>query len=405
MKSLRFLDRRAGYSLGAIGLLVGMVAPAVFPAFASAGQLSSRSVEMSSSKQNDTGVKYTISFTPTATYGAFVVDFCGDSPIIGDSSCTTPTSFSVSSATVAQTTGSIGTLDTTGTSGNHLVVTGSSTSSAASVFEVSGVHNPNTLGTFYARIYTYAGNDASSYTDFSDPGTNVDTGGAAMSIADTIGVTATVKETLTFCVSGNGSTNGGDAIDTSNGPSGACGADGGANATGVYSPDIVLGHGSPLTLDSSQADSGYDWVQLSTNASGGAIVRLRDTTTDNCGGLERTGASICDIAPAGSSATAITGGIAKFGLRLSNEQSAPHAVATSTTTISPTAPYNNGSNYGFDNTTSGNTVSGTYGSNVMSTSGSVANRDIMLNFAASAAPTTPAGIYKATLDLIATGTY
>jgi len=404
MKSLRFLDRRAGYSLASVGLLLGMVAPAVIPALASAGQLSSRSVEMSSAVPNDTGVKYTLAFTPTTAYGSVIVDFCDESPIIGESTCTTPTSFSAASATVAQTTGSIGTLTTTGTTAGHLVIKGSSTTSAASAFEISGIHNPSTTGTFYARMYTYLSNTP-DYTDVSTLGTTADEGGAALSTTDTIGVTATVKESMTFCVSGVGSTHSGDAIDTTNGPSGACGVDGSSNATGVYTPNITLGHGTPLTLDSSQADSGYDWLQLSTNAANGAVVRLKDTTPDSCGGLERAGATSCDITPIGATAAAITGGVASFGMRLSGEQSAPHAVATSAATLTSAAPYNNGTNYGFDNTTSGNTVSGTYGSQVVSSAGAVANRNILMNFAASAAPTTPAGVYKATLNLIATGTY
>jgi len=404
MKSLRFLDRRTGYSLASLGLLLGMVVPAVFPAFASASQMSSRSIEMSDTTPDATGVEYTLSFTPTATYGAVIVDFCTESPIIG-AACTAPANFSVAGVSVTQTTGNIGTLTTTGSTGGHLVIVGSATENAATAFKVTGVHNPNTTGTFYARIYTFAGNDASSYVDVTNPGTNVDQGGAALSTATAIGVSATVKESMTFCVSGTGTANGGDAVDTTNGPSGACGNDGGANKTGVYSPSMTIGHGTPLTLDSSQPDTGNAWMQLSTNAAYGVVVRLKDTTPNNCGGLERTGATVCDIAPAGDTALAISGGVAKFGLRLSGEQSAPHAASTSASTLSSTAPYNDASNYAFDNTTSGNTVSGTYGSSIASTSGAVANRNILLNFAASAAPTTPAGVYKATLNLIATGTY
>jgi len=385
-------------------VLLGMVAPAVVPALASAGQLSSRSVEMSSSAKSASGVKYTLSFTPTTAYGSVIVDFCSESPIIGESSCTAPSGFDASSATVTQTTGSIGTLTTTGTTTGHVVIKGTSTTSAASAFEISGITNPSGAGTFYARMYTYLSNTP-DYTDAGTLGTTADEGGAAMSITDTIGVTATVKESMTFCVSGLGSTHSGDAIDVTHGPSGACGVDGTTSATGVYAPDITLGHGTPLTLDSSQKDSGYDWMQLSTNAANGAVVRLKDTTPNNCGGLERAGATGCDITPIGATAAAITGGVASFGLRMSDEQSAPHAVATSTGTLSAIAPYDDATNYGFDNATSGNTVSGTYGSQIASSAGAIANRNYLMNFAASAAPTTPAGIYKATLNLIATGTY
>ena len=66
MKSVRFFDRRAGYSLGAIGLLLGMVLPGVFPAFASAANLTSRSITLSNSSAGAASVSYELKATTTA---------------------------------------------------------------------------------------------------------------------------------------------------------------------------------------------------------------------------------------------------------------------------------------------------------------------------------------------------
>jgi hypothetical protein len=407
MKSFRFLDRRAGYSLASLGLLLGIVVPSLVPAFASAAQLSARSITLSSSLVSATNTTYEVKFHATTAVGAFVVDFCNDSPIPLQT-CTAPTGFSVSG--VGTSTGGATATDMNLNS-THSTVKVAETIGADSDVDVvlTGITNPSvatssTVG-FYARIVTYdtSAHATSEYTyNATDEGADAkDDGGIAMAITNGIGVTAAVRETMTFCVSGDDGAHAG--------PSGACGADGGGSAVAVSDPKLTLGHGTPAALDASQTDTASDWAQISTNASSGAVVRM--TNNNVCGGLERlgepnygTGTAACDIAPvgAGTAAAAITGGNALFGMLLSSASNAPASVATPTGTLAPDALYDGTStHYGM-----GSDVSATYGDPIFDTaSAPVANKNIKLTFAASASPTTPAGIYKATMNLIATGTF
>lgn len=410
MKALRFLDRRAGYSLASIGLLLGMVVPAVLPAFASASIVTSRSVELSSSAAAQANVNYKVTFTPATTEatGYVVIFFCNDSPIPGQT-CTAPTGLSASSATLGAASDASSAITQKAAakveiddSTTHL------TSGTPAVFELQAIHNPTnpTDGSgsngLYARIQTYANStdaDAAYAAGAASTTGIVDEGGVAMSITSSIGVTATVRETMTFCVAGNVGMN-------AAGPSGNCGVDAsGGSATGLDTSDVglTLGHGTPAALDSSALDTASDWAQISTNAASGAVVRMTNTNGGNCSGLFRTSASGCDIAGAGTSAATIAPGNALFGMRLGTVGSAPFSVATPTGTLTPLAPYDGGSGtqYGM-----GTNVTSTYGDPIFNTAAApIANKNVKLTFAASAAPTTPAGIYQATMNLIATGTF
>jgi hypothetical protein len=201
MKSSRLLDRRLGFSLASLGLLFGSMAPALVPAFASAATLSSRSIAMTSSASDASGVKYTIKFTPVSSFQNLVIDWCSDSPIIGEDPCTAPTDFDADSATLTATS-VLGTtaFDGTASTAAHTEITGTSGSGTSEVtFELNNIHNPSTVGALYARIYTYG--STQDYSDVDDLGTTLDTGGVAMSITSAIGVSAAVRETMTFCVS------------------------------------------------------------------------------------------------------------------------------------------------------------------------------------------------------------
>jgi hypothetical protein len=414
MKSLRFLDRRAGYSLGALSLLLGLVVPSVLPAFASAAQVTTRSVAMSSSAATATGVEYTVAFTPgtsVASNAYVVLFFCKDSPIVGQA-CGAPTGFTVLTSTLGSGTNTTGAAITGTRAANKLEINDSTTNLAASTgvtFVIQGVTNPTnpTDGSgsngLYTRIETFS-SAADANAAYADPTvtTNiVDQGGVAMSVTSAIGVTATVKETMTFCVAG---TVGTGLATTGNGPTGNCGADGAGSATGTDAAHVglTLGHGTPAALDSSATDTAADWAQISTNASQGAVVSLKNTNTGNCNGLFRATALSCEIAGVGSSSTAISAGQAKFGLNLSKiSTDAPLSSATPTGTLAAVAAYGTGVNYGM-----GANVATTYGDPIFNTSSApIANKNVLLTFAASAAPTTPAGVYQATMNLIATGTY
>lgn len=386
MKSSRLLDRRLGFSLASLGILFGSVAPAVMPAFASAATLASRSIQMTNSVADQTS-DYTITFTPQASFQNLVIDWCADSPIIGNATCDPPADFDAKTGVALTSNSVLGTtaFDAANSSATHTEITGTSGSGTSEVsFELTGVHNPSTVGSFYARIYTYGATQ--NYTDFDDLGNGkIDDGGVALSTTSAIGVTAAVRETMTFCVS-----------HTAPGPN--CGAGAGADPD---DPSMVLGQGTggDIALDSINVSSYDNYVQLSTNAASGAVVRMTNNT--GCGGLKRAGAAGCDIPPAASNLVAGTAG---FGIKFAAAATVAGAVGA-TGTIAPATGYS-AANYFMDNTTSNDNVSSPYGGSILNTAGApVSNKEVMFTVGATAANDTPAGLYKATLNMVASGTF
>jgi hypothetical protein len=242
------------------------------------------------------------------------------------------------------------------------------------------VTNINVARSFYARITTYTDTAYGGYASATSLGTYSDYGGIALSTANTISVTARVMETLVFCVSGSS-------------PTSACG--------GVTTPTVTLGHGTPAVIDAQNVDDNGTvtptYTQLSTNAASGATVRMKNSNA--CGGLSKDGGSTCDIAAtnAGGTAAAITAGSAKFGLGVG-------AGSGGTGTVNPSTEYAASSGYGMDPSSSTG-VTSTYGDTIMSSSAPVSSVNNQLTFAATAGTTTPAGVYTATMTLIATGVF
>lgn len=395
MQSLRLLDRRAGYGLASIGLLLGLVVPSVFPAFASADQLQSRSVKMSVATASATGVQYKLTFTPQSDFRKVIVDFCDDSPIAGEACGTTHdavlTSATVGTAVDTDSVGDLGTLSAT-PSTNGIAITGSQDSTAGDAVSITinNVTNPDQVESFYARIYTYVASPTTAYTSPTALGTYLDSGGVALATTADIGVSAAVRETLTFCVA---------KVDITP----AC-----ANAVG-NEPNITLGHNSgsgELALDSSATDTAGVYTQVSSNASNGVAVWMKSGNA--CGGLHRFGAAAgtCDIAPVGTSTNAITSGAsALFGMRLGTD-----AAATGSTdplgTVVGGANYSVSGQYGlnYDNTDATG-VTSAYGDEIYHTTGPSNDWNVPMTFAATVTNATPAGKYSQSLSLIATGTY
>lgn len=167
---------------------------------------------------------------------------------------------------------------------------------------------------------------------------------------------------------------------------------------------MILGEGNPKALDNTHVSTGVDYAQLSTNASGGAVVNLQSSTT-GCGGLVRAGAANCDIKPQNTTgATTINNGDALFGLTVGSSTSVSGA-ANPSGTLAPATNYG-GTNYFLDYVTGDATgVTSTYGSPLITASGPVNQKYVPITFGASIAADTPAGIYGATLNMIATGTF
>ncbi len=381
MTSFGVLGRRVGAMVA-----VGVTVVATFaPAFASAAQLTERSIQLSSSAKSATNVTYTVDFTPIAGAGAFIVDFCSNSPVIG-ATCTAPSANGFSASSVSTATAGF---TTTALSATTVEVDGTVTAGASPNVALAGITNPSVTGPLYARIVSFdTPAHAAGYTSTNaTPTGSVDMGGVALSITDKINVSAAVLESMTFCLSGG-------AISEN------CGGT-------LTAPVLTLGAdtGAGIALDPNNVYTGTVNTQLSTNAVGGAVVRLKSSAA-GCGGLIRAGASSaaagCGIAPA--QATNVVAGEAKFGVKTAT---AVGVGANYNGTLQPAA----GSIYGntayamrYASDTDG--VTSTYGDAFLDTNNApVNNMGMALTFGASSSNNTPAGTYSADLSLIASGKF
>jgi hypothetical protein len=252
-------------------------------------------------------------------------------------------------------------------------------------FQITGVTNTSTTGTFYARIYTFD-TDSNATSNYTCPtGTTrggslsgeIDYGGVALSTATLINITATVQEQLTFCTSKGAPGNG---------------------CTSLTSPNLTLGAGSPAILGTAvSTDTAY--TQLTTNATSGVVVNMKAYKSDGltaagCNGMSRDNFVSCGITGIGAFAN-LAASSGNYGLNVADGTGGTGSVT-------------HNANYG---TTAGSygmqaaVASGAYGDPIESSSGAVQNVNSQLTFAAAAAPTTPAGVYSAYESLIATGTF
>lgn len=350
-------------------------------------------------------VIYKVGFS-TATgpnsIGSVVVEFCANSPIIGDS-CTAPAGFDINKATLGifNQSGITGlSIDVPSSTSNKAVLSRAAgiVSSATPVsFEMgngsNGITNPVDLdtltagdqpGTYYARIYTYQNNDGT--------GTNYDAGGIALSTTDQFNVTSKVQERLTFCVYTGG--------------------------VGYASNDCSGKSGSSLSLGDTtgQLDPAGPYVNkagrytLSSNAAGDVAVRLKGDTLKN---------GVISIAAAGASAATSSPGAEQFGLctwqqagsgltpaALYNGSSNGGTGCNSTTqTAGGAVPGGDGgATFGYDISTPLTNVTSTYGQ-IIATKPAGGFSTGELAFIGNISTITPAGLYSASLLLIATGTY
>lgn len=366
MKIKNHSVRRAVYGFAALALAVAALVPGL-RAQVSAAQVTTRSIEMSSSTAGATGTTYLVTFTPatTATLKSIVVDFCDESPIVGDATCTKPTGFSVGAPTA--TTSISGTWTAAQANSNRTLTltnsTGTSVPAATPVtITLTTATNPNTDNhSFYARILTYVNdsgaNSAATYAAGSE-GTYNDYGGIAMSTGKVINITARVMETLAFCV---------------------------YKTTCTDDPSLTLGAGTPQVIDANAVYTGTAKFSISTNAQSGADVRFKGDTL-------KSGSN--DIDAKGATAGAITAGTESFGFYLS----------TLGTNVTATAPYSStASNYALD--TGGSGITSTYGQAFAALSGPTNSSVTTLTFGTTASNTTAAGIYTAAEQLIATGKF
>lgn len=382
------LSRRASFAALATTFALAGLGGLLAARPVAAAQLAARSIELSDSAVSSgaipsgpgsgTNVSYKITFGISSSYTmkSFIVDFCSESPLLGDT-CTAPAGLSLSGATATGGNTAGWTVTTSASQIKASDGTGLSGGSTASL-ELSGITNPSTPGTFFARIYTYSDTTWGGYTNPASVGSNVDFGGVALSTATALSLSARIQESLIFCVSGQPM-------------GGAC--------TGATAPDITIGHDNgfgSIILDNSQVDSAPAYIETTTNASSGAAVRMKNSNA--CGGLSADGGTTCYIPAAGATAKTFTAGTADYGLSVA-------ASTGGTGSLDPLAPYATSGKYAMDNISTPENITTTYGSSIASSSGPCSNVSNTLTFAAAASSTTPAGIYTAAMALIATGTF
>jgi hypothetical protein len=349
---------------------------------------------MSSSLLSASSTTYAVSFNiaTSASVQAIILDFCDNDPLVADTTCTAPGGFSLTATPAVSGQSGAGSCNlSTFTTAAELntnrtleLSAGSAvamTAGGACTFNITTVTNPNTANhSFYARVYTF---DTTAHATSYSPGvlTNViDDGGFALSTASQITISATVQETLTFCVSG---------------------ASPGAGCSGLSAPAVTIGHGSPLVITASAVDESPAYTQVTTNANSGVVVNMKATNTCASGGLSSTGGTVCNIPGIGNSAATLVIGTADFGMCVAPSGTAVVATNYKDTAHSCPTTWVSGELMGMN----GTNLTGTYGDTIYHYTGPVLNDNCTLEFAAAASTITPAGIYKGNELLIATGTF
>ena len=87
MISLKTYNRQAGRMVVAVALLAATIVSSFLPALAWAAQATERSITMGSSAPSATNVGYQINFKAVGAAGAVAVEFCSNTPLIGEA-CT-----------------------------------------------------------------------------------------------------------------------------------------------------------------------------------------------------------------------------------------------------------------------------------------------------------------------------
>jgi hypothetical protein len=410
----------------------------LFPGFASAGQVSSRSITLSSSLPSATSVTYTVSFKPTTStsVGGIVVDFCSDTPLIGSTTCAYPAGFTMGatpSVTVTSGIGVGGTWLTTNSlqggaaAGQTQTLLYTNTTAQAVtggtpiIFTINNVTNTSTAGTFYARILTF---DTSGHTtaQYTAAGTTrassfanmLDYGGIALSTVAVLTLNAKVFESLTFCVYA-GASCGSPPVLTLGDPTTGALASGSTYAT------------SDTALNANSAS-----YNLATNAANGVNVVMTGTTLCRAGGSCATGASAFTINSMGSYCVINSGtctpntiagvftpvtGSEQFGMcadvtNFANVQAGTSYADTSANnchaqTVTSNIYSGATSKFGFNDSASAGGTNNAGGSTVLTQSspGAVVLNTGVFWFIADISVNTEAGAYTTGLDYIATSTF
>lgn len=293
--------------LAVVVLLIFVAFHLLFLIPVKADQLTSRRITLSSSIVSATNVNYELSFGSPGGYtlGSIAIDFCQQSPIPTDA-CTSPSGFDASSATLDQQSGETG-FSIHGSTTIGKIVIGRVPAAAGAgtlTYTFGGMTNPDSIGTFYARVYTYDTNDGTgAYNNF---------GGIALAVNARMDVKGEVPPFLELCV---GITISG--LDCS-------------TASGEF---IDFGELSPTGVKAATSQ-----FMMATNAANGVSVRITGNT------LTSGNNTISALAVPQASIP----GVAQFGLNLRANTNPPIGQdPVGVGTISPSPNYNTPNNFMF----------------------------------------------------------
>jgi len=244
-------------------------------------QLGKRSLELSDNQPSRTS-DYVLTFdlATAGTLGSVRILFCTENPIIGDP-CTAPSGFDASSAVLASQSGPGSFIISPASTASEIILTRLPANAAVGTasFHFTGIKNPSSIGSYYARLQTYATADAS--------GPASDYGGVVLSITNLITLSAEVPPYLTFCT--GVTINGLDC----------------ANARGDF---IDFGELSHI-----HSSSGSSQMLVTTNAEDGYTVTVSGTTMSS-------GNNVIDAIPSGDVSRP---GTAQFGFNLRANSTPP----------------------------------------------------------------------------------
>lgn len=373
-------------------------------------------------------VTYSVGFdvATTGNIQGVVIEFCSDSPIIGDA-CTGANGigFDVNEGTLAVTTdsGTAGltafTIDAATDTDTLILTLGAAVGVTAgdtvrfdlgTAAVTDGVTNPTATGTFYARILTYATSAPAIAYASAVPGAYVDEGGIALAVANELTVTARVQEVLEFCIGTETSSTG--LVDTTDG----CAEVSGTN----LSLDVVDSNSIATT---STIDTPNDGVMMiRTNAVNGAVMyyKAEQDASANAGkGALKINGSDCSLTitdlddpcfnSVGTTRAVIAAGVEDFGFAIKDRVltyggatddvvcDGNYAGDANTTLGASCKGAVAGANYAWDDTGVFDTLA--------SSAGPVDDELMALEFAATASPTTPTGLYTVTANFVATATF
>ncbi len=336
-----------------LALLMSMLILLV-PHNVSAGQLTSRKIDLSTSAGN-TSATWTFTFTPDVTTALNGITFQPCTTASG--ACTIPTSWTNAGSAFSTLTynGSNQTGWTLDNSAGYLRAKNNSSAATATgpiVATFNTVTNPNTTNeTFFVRILTYTGDDFTG---------QLDSGVVAASTAQQITVTASVDETLTFCSGTSGITT--------------------SSCSGATGSTAALG-----TLTSSTTGAATSQLGVGTNAGSGYSITMNGTTLTSGG----------NTVTALGTPTASSQGSEQFGINLrANTVPVIGSNPDGSGTGAPTTDYNTVDNFKF---VTGNSIASNGGADLF--------RRFTVSYIANITTATEPGSYSTVLTYICTATF